>query len=226
MPIVTAEMKRLAEAEIKNPQGAYDKISPGDDHYHPLQWILNSPTTPPFFAELAERAFAEVRNPTGRYGNNHHEVAHLLGEDSSMPQYRPNPRPARDQGLPQPQGGSNYNQDPNDPDNGSAAPITGSDCLQFVQLCLARLSGSDKEDFLTGLADIVSTTDGNAVGDQGLPKNNTGALDRRRSVRRTTRDGSAHRPAAMDSAITALNSASFNRRFPFVNVTQNPFGRR
>jgi hypothetical protein len=90
-------------------------------------------------------------------------------------------------------------------------------------MCLARLTGSERDEFFAGLADLVTTEpaeeDGSLMirhGDRRardqLPSNNLGALDRgRRSGQRGARD---RRQEAMDSAVMALNSASFAKRWP------------
>jgi hypothetical protein len=156
---------------------------------------------------------------------------------------RPNGRPthpmlARDQLFEEKE--ATYNQ-------GDQAPISGSDCLQFVRMCMQRLAGPDRDEFLEGLAELLSTetgaqdgvlqlTHGNGNGNgngngsrnnvppngngngNGVPKNNLGALDRTRGAR------DSRRPA-QDSAVRVLNSQSFQRRFPYVNVSLSGTGR-
>jgi hypothetical protein len=142
-----------------------------------------------------------------------------LAMDSRLSR-RPNRHPmlARDQSMPQP-AGMTYNQD-QDP---SAAPISGSDCLQFVQLCLAKLVGPDRDQFLSGLVDLISPEEGgmdntleiihrpngNGTNGNGLRSNNQGALDRNR--RNGARD---QRRPAQDSAIRSLQTSNFARRWP------------
>ena len=130
---------------------------------------------------------------------------------------RPNPRHAYDQLFEQTTASPTYNQGNG---NGDQSPISGSDCLQFVQLCLAKLAGPDREEFLMGLTDLLGTEE---PAQDGIVAHNSGALDRR-TVRRTSRDNSIRRPG-MDSAIAVLQSNSFAKRFPFVNVKFSGTGR-
>jgi hypothetical protein len=102
--------------------------------------------------------------------------------------------------------------------------ISGSDCLQFVKLCMQRLTGSDRDEFCEGLAQLLSTETGaedggngtleirhraNGVNGDRIVAANRQALDKRRNGARDNRRG-----PAMDGAIRALNSQSFARRFP------------
>jgi hypothetical protein len=184
-----------------------------------------------FFQELGKQVCAELSNPSGRYPNNPNVRAELgrimnvrlnthLGrppqptaQDAAFDNLgaRQMPRGPRygDQNYTStmpPRGGTNYDQDP------ASAPISGSDCLQFVQMCLAKLSGSDRDEFLSGLVDLISPEGGNGMdgtlqlthrpngNGNGLRPNNKSALDRRRP--------------AQDAAIRSLQANSFARRFP------------
>jgi hypothetical protein len=68
--------------------------------------------------------------------------------------------------------GTAYDQDPEMPPRCAAqeqqyadqAAISGSDCLQFVQLCVAKLAGPERDEFLMGLTDLLSTEEGASDG--------------------------------------------------------------
>jgi hypothetical protein len=235
MTIITPEMRQAALAEIRNPSGAYDKVEP--DGQSPLEWMLTAKDTSeaPFFQKLARRALQEVRNPTGRYGNNHHEVANLLGVKPMSPvMQRILAHDQADMPVRGEQSYGGFDQDP------SAAPISGSDCLQFLKLCLAKLQGPEREDFLMGLTDLLSTEEGasdgvlqlthgngikrNGNGDDNAYMTRTGIEGRNRSntqdngVRPGTNQGALDRGRgrrpAQDAAIRSLQASSFARRFP------------
>jgi hypothetical protein len=191
-----------------------------------------------FFTNLGQAVCAELASPSGNYPDNPSVREHLsqimrgeldthintrppTAKDSAMPSYRPN-RPARDQGLPQPQGGSNYNQDPND-----MPPLDSDDLMNFIQICLGKLDPGEKEQFLMKLTDLVSTTDGNAINGNGGSANAPSySNDRRpRGDRRTARDGmvpsvqsAQDRRLSQDRAfaVRALNGNNFMKRFPEV----------
>jgi hypothetical protein len=221
-----AKIRRLARAELAHPVGAYDQIT--HDGRHPLAHLVDEPT-PPFFANLAHRVANEIINPSGRYPINAAErrqlARQLLGKEQPVPRYR-HPLLTRDQLFEQTGQGPEYNQcnqrngDQNrampsggsrQPMNGDQeqAPIDADDCVQFLTLLLAKLPPDQHDELIARLAEIIQGAHGNggetaAVGD--------------RSFR------SSRRPA-QDSAIQALKSRSFQRRFPFVNVSLNGAGR-
>jgi hypothetical protein len=212
------KIRRLARAEIANPVGAFDEIRA--DGRHPLAHMLDK-TTPPFFQQLAHRAAAEIDHPTGRYGNNHQYVASLLGKEPTMPRYR-HPLLARDQAMPS-NAVSGLDQEP------GGAP-SGEECLQFVRLCMAKLAGPDRDEFVQGLAELLGTEEpGNdnaylsrtAVEERNGngPNGNRSAMDRGR------RGAGDRRPGAMDSAIRGMNTANFLKRFPMANVSFSGTGR-
>jgi hypothetical protein len=90
--------------------------------------------------------------------------------------------------------------------NGDQGPPSADDLIQMIRLCISKLPAGEQESFLAQLTDLVSTADPTA-GDEGLPSNNLGALDR-------TRRGSGHdRALAQDRALRMRNSASFERRW-------------
>jgi hypothetical protein len=198
-----------------------------------------------FFTALGQQVCAELSRPSGKYPNNpsvRAELARIMNvrlnhhltrpppgaQDAAFDNLgaRQMPRGPRygDQSMPQP-AGMIYNQD-QDP---ASAPISGSDCLEFVRLCLAKLVGPDRDEFLSGLTDLLSPEEGgmdgsngtlqvthyagngnnNGSNGNGLRNNNQGALDRTR--RNGARD---NRKPGMDSAIRSLQTSSFARRFP------------
>jgi hypothetical protein len=100
-------------------------------------------------------------------------------------------------------------QDP----SGTASPPSGEELLSFIQLCMQGLDPDELNTFLSGLSALISHGAGAPMGagDQGAPANNKGALDRRRAGARDSKR------AAMDGAVRAMNSASFGKRFPFLD---------
>jgi hypothetical protein len=151
----------------------------------------------------------------------------LFAKEPDMYNTNRHPMLAHDQSSMPVRGGQSYSAVDQDP---GSAEISGTDCLQFVRLCLAKLSGPDREDFLMGLTDLVSTEDpnaggqdgtlelrhGNGNGRNGVPKNNQGALDRTKSGRRPARD---NRRPAQDSALRGLQTSNFNKRWG--HLTEN-----
>jgi hypothetical protein len=116
--------------------------------------------------------------------------------------------------------GPSYDQDPdlgprgnNYPDPADQPPISGEDCLQFIKLYLAKLTGPDRDDLLAGLTNLLSTEEG---AQDGIVAANQGALDRMRS---------GNRRPAQDAQIQALNARAWARRFPFVDVKFGGTGR-
>jgi hypothetical protein len=129
---------------------------------------------------LAPDASKITDKQTGR-SHGKHEVMRILSakeEDQHMRQNR-HPMLARDEdpSMP-PRGGSNY-QDSSD------NLIDADDAIQFVRMLLAKFDPGEREQFLMKLTDLVSTTDANGNGMDGVPANNLGALDRRRRFRRS-----------------------------------------
>jgi hypothetical protein len=153
-----------------------------------------------------------------------HEVARILfgkEKEPTMPRYR-HPLLARDQNytntMPVRGGITNYDQDPGETNGGQT--LSAAECVQFVKICAAKLQGPDREEFLSGIADLLGTEEGAM---DRIVATNAGALDRSRSGNPAGRDN--RRPGAMDANIQELNSRSFQRRFPFVNVSLNGAGR-
>lgn len=235
MPIVTQSMKDAAIEEIRNPTMAFDKVMPNGEHAY--QWILDTPVTPDFFANLASRCIDEIRNPSGKLDVNsdsYREVARILRDDIVM---RPNRHPmllAGDQNYSNSmpvRGGRYYDQstassmpqyDQDDPDDANGNLIDVDAAMMLVEKLVAGLQGEEKDKFLEALANYFQTAGaqdghiaahpGNGNGNNGIRDNNRGSLDSRRSGRRGARD--SRRPA-QDSAVAALNQASFARRFPY-----------
>jgi hypothetical protein len=87
--------------------------------------------------------------------------------------------------------------------NGNQEPPSADDLIQMIRLCISKLPAGEQESFLAQLTNLVSTADPTA-GDEGLPSNNLGALDRSRSGRRVT---------AQDRALRERNSRSFDQRW-------------
>jgi hypothetical protein len=107
------------------------------------------------------------------------------------------------------------------------APPSAEECCQFVQMLLAGLQTADAENetdehnqFMQMLAHLIHSQHNGSAGDQsstipnaGSPRfNGRGGIDRRLAVR--ARDTRNMRRPAQDSALAALNTNSFLRRFP------------
>jgi hypothetical protein len=177
-----------------------------------------------FFENLGKSVAAELARPSGRYGNDPATRArlsntlkteldmHLTRRPMARDQLPPMLRGARDQDPTMPPRGASREEQYGDQGGG---PISGADCIQFVRLCLAKLAGPEREEFLMGLADLLSTEQG---AQDGIVAANKGALDRRPNGARDRRPG-------MDSAIRALNTKNFLQRFPYANVKFGGMGR-
>jgi hypothetical protein len=210
-----------------------------------------------FFTQLGKDVAAELASPSGNYPidpTQREELSNIL-RGTLDPHLNTRPPTAKDSAMPNnmpvrgskqwsatdqaPSGGtsqsitgsSNFDQDPND------SPISGSDCLQFVQMCMAKLQGSDLEEFMSGLTDIVSTTssdgsngtleithhpNGNGNGNNNGGRSNVPPTGDRSRRTRTARDGvipsGMDRRIAQDQAfrVRAMNSRNFQQRFPFL----------
>jgi hypothetical protein len=214
------------------------------------------PTMSDFFTELGKQVAAELGRPSGRYPNNpsvRAELANIMGvrlnahlttpppgaNDSAFDNLRNRnmPRgPSYDQSTGMPvRGNPSHSAVDQDPGIGDPGAISGEDCLAFVQLCLQKLTGPDRADFLSGLTDLISTEPPDAAGDNSLeivhrpnngndngrPNGGNGQDRGTRRVSRTARDqvpmnnkGALDRRPAMDANVMALNQQAFARRFP------------
>jgi hypothetical protein len=107
------------------------------------------------------------------------------------------------------------------------APPSAEECCQFVEMLLAGLQTADAENetdehdrLMQMLAHLISEQHNESATDQtstlpnaGSPRfNGRGGTDRRVAVR--ARDTRNMRRPAQDSALAALNTSSFLRRFP------------
>jgi len=118
-----------------------------------------------------------------------------------------------------PRGG--YDQDP-DNGNGNGHDLSAEQALMVVERPMHGFTDQDQlAQFVEGLSNMVSQDGGmyganqdrmGRAGQDQVPPNNLGAIDRGRSGRRTGRDTGMHRPGAMDSALRP--SKSFAQRFP------------
>jgi hypothetical protein len=135
---------------------------------------------------------------------------------------------ARDQapGSMPPRGAESYPGLDQEEDPNGGQMLDAEACMHLVQKCLAGLQGDERDKFMEALANMFRTDSGTgnggsadmpAYGDTGfaagIRNNNRGATDRRRP--------------AQDSAIRALQSAGFARRFPdAMKISTNGMGRR
>jgi hypothetical protein len=178
-----------------------------------------------FFATLGKSVAAELANPSGRYPADP-ATRTRLGQTlrTTLTSHLSRPM-AQDQALPS-AAVSGLDQEPA---GGGGAPISGADCLQFVKICAAKLAGPEREEFLSGIAELLGTEEpardgeleilhrpnGNGNGNgNGLPANNKGALDRRG---RTAQDSAF--------AVRGMNTANFLKRFPMADIKFGGTGR-
>lgn len=63
---------------------------------------------------------------------------------------------AGDQDLPEPQGGSEYNQRPNGNGN-DPSDLSPDDCMNFIQLILAKMPPDQQDELIAQLADLTHT---------------------------------------------------------------------
>jgi hypothetical protein len=126
------------------------------------------------------------------------------------PPMRPNryPRHAYDQMFAQTSEAPEYNQGNGDQEGGS--PIDADQCMTFLQALLAKLPPEEHEKLIAQMAQLIQSAHGMGAGDQGLPQNNLGALDRGR------RFGGGGRRPAQDSAfaVRGTNTANFLKKWP------------
>jgi hypothetical protein len=150
MPTIAelAALRTAAIQEIAEPTMAFD-ARPGGRHA--LTWL--TPEVPPFLAELARRARAEILQPSGRFPYNaaaRRRVAALLGMDQAMPMNNLSPR------------GRNYDADPNiDPDNGNGGGQNDDiqNFLDGIRDAISKMDGTERAQFLAGLAMLTEEQD-------------------------------------------------------------------
>jgi hypothetical protein len=167
-PAVTERIKLLTRLELANPSGAYDQIT--SDGRHPLAHLVDDE---PFFSELARRAKAEIDRPTGKYGNNHREVAEMLHHPVLRRLAQDGvgsvPKPAiGDQTPDMPTRGftmnnqyqtgrnGNGNMNGNGDQEGDVPCPSAEELLSFVSICMNKLPGDEQGKFVEGLANMLS----------------------------------------------------------------------
>jgi hypothetical protein len=161
------------------------------------------------------------KNPVGKPSSTVTKPKTSIEEDQDMPSWMP-PRgsqPGRDQSPPAMM--PMMDQEPGE-------MIDAGTAMMLMQQIMQSIDPEQMEEFLTGLQNMLQgepaedgtlelthgngNGNGNGMPQNGVPKNNPGALDLRR--RRPAKDNQMRRPGAMDSSIATLNRSAFLKRFP------------